>query len=215
MSQLSKSADIVFDATVFLIDDDELLCETVGLILESVGIRYQTFSCVDAFFRVYSKEACQSLAGCIVCDIRMPNISGLECQRILNSHHSILPVIFMTGYADVKIAVEAMQEDAFDFIEKPFREQAFIESVQRALSKNAEKLRKWETEKSILQSLATLSPREQAVMELMIDGLPNKAISTGLDISLRTVEVHRAHVLEKMAAKNVAELVKQVLTVRQ
>lgn len=215
MTQLSKSADIVSDATVFLIDDDELLCETVGLMLESVGIRYQTFPCVDAFFRVYSKEACQSLAGCIVCDIRMPNISGLECQRILNSHHSILPIIFMTGYADVQMAVEAMQEGAFDFIEKPFREQYFIESVQRALSKNSEKLRKWETKKSILQSLATLSPREQAVMELMIDGLPNKTISSKLDISLRTVEVHRAHVLEKMSAKNVAELVKQVLTVRQ
>ena len=203
------------DATVFLIDDDELLCETVGLMLESVGLRCQIFSSVDAFFHIYPQEVCQSLAGCIVCDIRMPKISGLECQRILNRHHSILPIIFMTGYADVKMAVEAMQEGAFDFVEKPFREQAFIESVQRALSKNAEKLSRWEAEKCIFQSLSTLSPREQVVMELMIDGLPNKTISAKLDISLRTVEVHRAHVLEKMAAKNVAELVNKVLTVRK
>ncbi|MEW9799456.1 response regulator transcription factor [Alteromonas sp. CYL-A6] len=207
---LSTSADV---ALVHLIDDDALMLDTVGMILDSVGIVHKDYVNADAFLNAYPKDAFSTMAGCVVCDIRMPGISGMECQRILNQYESVLPVIFMTGFADVRMAVDAMHEGAFDFVEKPFRDQTLIDTVQRALTHNAEVLQKRQSEQKVREALSTLSPREKDVMTLMLDGLPNKKISTTLNISLRTVEVHRAHVLEKMAARNVTELVKMVLSV--
>lgn len=196
---------------VHIIDDDELLLETIELVFDSVGIPHRGYGSAETFIQSYSPETFRTMAGCLVCDIRMPGVSGMECQRILNQYDSALPIIFVTGFADVKMAVEAMQEGAFDFVEKPFRHQTLIDTVHRALNQNAEMIVKNQAGEQVKALIGSLSPREYSVMELMLEGLPNKKISTALNISLRTVEVHRAHVLEKMACKNVTGLVRKVL----
>jgi FixJ family two-component response regulator len=146
-----------------------------------------------------------------VLDIRMPAMSGLELQQQLNLRGAVIPVIFMTGHGDIPMAVEAMQHGAFDFLQKPFREQDLIDRIQRAIVKDGE-LRKSLGENSRIKAhLESLTPREREVLDLMTKGKQNKEIGQDLGVSPRTVEIHRARVMEKMGAHSIAELVRMML----
>lgn len=200
---------------VHIIDDDDLLVETICHAFDTVDIQYSCYKNAEQFIDAFPADAFASMSGCLLCDIRMPGIGGLECQRKLNALGSALPIIFMTGFADVEMAVETIRTGAFDFVEKPFRHQKLIDTVQQALKQNASLLNDRQNMREIERALNTLSNREKTVLKLLIEGYPNKSIAKRLDISLRTVEVHRSRVFEKMAAKNVAELVKKIMSVEQ
>jgi two-component system, LuxR family, response regulator FixJ len=193
--------------TVMVVDDDSGVRNAMRLLLKSVGLECALFSSAQEFIAQYQPEQ----PGCLVLDIRMPAMSGLELQQQLNLRGAVIPVIFMTGHGDIPMAVEAMQHGAFDFLQKPFREQDLIDRIQRAILKDDE-LRKSLGENSRIRShLESLTPREREVLDLMTKGKQNKEIGQDLGVSPRTVEIHRARVMEKMGAHSIAELVRMML----
>ena len=195
---------------VYLVEDDDAVRDSLKLVLESVGLTVEDYARADEFLDAWSED----LAGCIVLDIRMPGMNGMELQRKLNSLHSTLPIIFVTGHGDVPMAVEAMQQGAVDFIQKPYREQELLDKIQKAIEIDTEQ-RKVLGERHVIEAqLATLTPRELEVMDLMVEGKANKSIAFDLDISQRTVEIHRARVMDKMDTRSVAQLVRKVMAVR-
>ena len=187
---------------VFIVDDDEAVRDSLELLLESAGHSILAFeSAPDAL------EACRArLPGCIVTDVRMPEMDGLEFQEKLSEAGIDVPVIVMTGHADVPLAVRAMKAGAADFIEKPFGDEAILASIEGALKRKPRV-----TDPALLERLESLTPREREVLELLVIGHPNKVIAHRLDISPRTVEIHRAHVMEKMKAKSLPELVRTAM----
>lgn len=198
------------EPTVYIVEDDDAVRDSLQLLLESVGMPVATFPRADAFLDDYHSE----MAGCLVLDIRMPGINGMELQRKLNTQHSTLPIIFVTGHGDVPMAVEAMQQGAVDFIQKPYREQELLDKIQQAMEMDAEHRQQLQEQHKIQERIDALTPREAEVMELMVEGKANKAIAFDLDISQRTVEIHRARVMDKMDAKSLAQLVRKVMAVR-
>jgi two-component system response regulator FixJ len=184
---------------VFIVDDDEAVRDSLDLLLESAGHAVQAFeAAADAL------AACRSrLPACIVTDVRMPEMDGLEFQEKLSEAGIRVPVIVMTGHADVPLAVRAMKAGAVDFIEKPFSDDAILASIDTAMARSARMV-----DPALMARIESLTPREREVLELLIVGHPNKVIAHRLDISPRTVEIHRAHVMEKMQAKSLPELVR-------
>jgi FixJ family two-component response regulator len=156
----------------------------------------------------------RSQHGCVVLDIRMPEMSGLEVQQRLNKEGSMLPVIFITGHGDVPMAVQAMKEGAFDFIQKPFREQDLVDRINHALQQDAENRKTVLQKADLKRRFDSLTQREHQVLDLVVDGRANKVIAIDLELSERTVEIHRANVMEKMGARSVAHLVKMHLTLK-
>jgi two-component system response regulator FixJ len=161
----------------------------------------------QAFLAAYSPDQ----PGCLVLDVRMPGMSGLELQHQLNRRGAIVPVIFITGHGDVPMAVEAMQEGAFDFVQKPFRDQELLERVNRALDKDRTTREQLNQTGGTRERFASLTPREREVMLLMVDGKANKVMAGDLGVSQRTVEIHRARVMEKMEARSLAHLVRMAI----
>jgi RNA polymerase sigma factor (sigma-70 family) len=193
---------------VNIVDDDAGVRTSIGMLLKSVGIPSSIYASAREFLDAHDA----SRPGCLVLDIRMPGMSGLDLQQELNARGVSLPIIFITGHGDVPMAVEAMRSGAFDFLQKPFRDQELIDRVQRALERDAENRRAAEERRQIRDRLETLTPREREVLELMAQGKPNKVMAGDLGLSQRTVEIHRAHVMEKMGADSVAQLVSMVLS---
>ncbi len=198
------------DMTVFIVDDDEAVRRSTAWLVESIGINVSTFISADEFFEKYNNEQ-----GCIIMDVRMPGMSGLEAQEEMQVRDIKLPLIFITGHGDVPMAVRALQRGAFDFIEKPFNDQLLLDSVQRGLKRNNEIVQSLIHDQSIDKRIAALTPREKEVMRRVTDGKPNKVIAIELNVSIKTVEVHRARMMEKMAVGSVAELVKTALQSKQ
>ena len=196
---------------VFIVDDDEAVRESLALLLDSIGQQCGSFTSAVDFLHNYN----QDMAGCIVLDIRMPGMNGLELQKKLNEISSILPIIFVTGHGDVPMAVEAMQHGAVDFIQKPYREQDLLDKINQALALDEKQRQALQERHSIVEKLESLTPREKEVMEMMVDGKANKVIAIDLGISQRTVEIHRARVMEKMETHSLAHLVKMVLAVEK
>ncbi len=194
-------------ATVFVVDDDEAVCTSLRLLLRSVGLPVVTCNSADEFLKQFDADS----PGCIVLDIRMPGMSGIELQQVLNEQNSITPIVFITGHGDVPMAVEAMQAGAVDFIQKPFRDQDLIDRINRALEKDRKTRAELGERDQILERIASLTPREREVMELVTVGKANKVIAGDLDVSQRTVEIHRARVMEKMGARSLAHLVRMVI----
>jgi len=187
---------------VFIVDDDEAIRDSLAWLLKTRGLYAETFASADDFLR----ECGPDLAGCLVLDIRMPGMSGLELQERLAHAGCTLPVIFLTGHADVPIAVAALKNGAFDFVEKPFNDNALVDLVIKGLERNA-RIRAEQAEKATVASrLSQLTSREREVMDLILAGKLNKVIADELSISMRTVEVHRARVLEKMGVRSAVEL---------
>jgi len=198
-------------ATIFVVDDDVAVRDALKLLLRSIGHAVETYASGQEFLESYREDR----PGCLVLDIRMPGMSGLELQQKLNERHSILPIIFITGHGDVPMAVEAMQAGAMDFIQKPFRDQDLIDRINQALEKDAHNRAALGERNEIRKRLETLTPREREVLDLVVRGKANKVIAGDLKLSQRTVEIHRARVMEKMHASSLAHLVRMVLEVNQ
>ena len=175
--------------------------------MRSVGLDYEIFHSADDFLSGHSNER----AGCLVLDIRMPGMGGLELQEKLNDLGSTLPIIFITGHGDVPMAVEAMQKGAVDFIQKPFRDQELLDRIGEGLKTDQERRSEREEKAEVRERIGKLTNREQQVLDLVVTGKPNKVIAYELGVSQRTVEIHRARVMEKMQAKSLADLVRMHL----
>jgi two-component system response regulator FixJ len=195
---------------VYVIDDDDGMRRALSLLLSTVGCKTLVFASPGDFLAQFNPDT----HGCLVLDIRMPGMSGLELQQHLNRTGCMLPVIFITGHGDVPMAVQAMKEGAFEFIQKPFRDQDLLDRINHALQQDAESRSNLARCADVVRRLETLTPRERQVMDMVVDGSANKVIAIDLNLSERTVEIHRAKVMEKMGARSVAHLVKLQLSLR-
>ena len=196
--------------TVYVVEDDEAVRDSLELLLKSDSKPLKTYDSANAFLKDYSDK----MAGCIVLDIRMPGMDGMELQKKLNDKHSILPIIFVTGHGDVPMAVDAMKEGAVDFIQKPYREEALLEKIEAALEQDQEQRKSLDEKQEIIRRVKSLTPREREIMDRMIAGQANKVIAIELEISQRTVEIHRSRVMHKMGTHSLAHLVRMVLSVK-
>ncbi|MDR3504937.1 MAG: response regulator FixJ [Acidocella sp.] len=198
------------DPVVHLIDDDEAVRQSLAFLLTSAGFAIRTYASATAFLDAL--VAVQP--GCVVTDVRMPGLSGLDLQRELISRRIGLPVIVMTGHGDVKLAVEAMKAGAVDFIEKPFQDETMISAIRTAFDRYARDARHSDETNAVEARLNALTVREREVLDGLLAGRPNKTIAYDLNISARTVEVHRANLMTKMGAASLPELVRMVLLSR-
>jgi FixJ family two-component response regulator len=198
------------DSTVFVVDDDDAVRDALSMLIRSVGLRVKTFPDARAFLESHQPDR----PGCLVLDVRMPGMSGLELQERLNGMRSALPIIFITGHGDVPIAVSAMRGGAVNFLQKPFDDQELLDSVHNSLEQNANMLRRLADREAIVTALRSLTAREREVLDRIVDGAPNKAVAYDLDLSERTVEIHRARAMKKMGAESLAELVQMVMRAR-
>jgi FixJ family two-component response regulator len=192
------------EPTVFVVDDDEPVRDAIGLLLDTVDIPHECYESATAFLSNYPGQR----TGCLVLDIRMPGMSGLELQDHLIADTDPLPIIFITGHGDIPMAVEAMKKGAIDFIRKPFRDQELLDRIQEALSRDAENREHYADLEAVRQRATSLTPREREVFERVAEGQANKVVAIDLEISERTVEIHRSQVMQKMEARNLADLVK-------
>lgn len=193
--------------TIALIEDDDAALDSLRLLLESRGMAARGF--------VTAEDFCASLGdglpGCVISDVRLPGMSGLDLQRLLRAQHKDVPLILITGHGDIAMAVTAMKEGAFDFIEKPYDAEHLIGRIESALAKDQELRLNEKRRLDLIERAAGLSPRQKEVMKLVAEGLSNKQIAQQLGISPRTVENYRAWVMERMDASSLAELVRKVL----
>ncbi len=192
---------------VFLIDDDDGVRRSLDALLRSNGLKTAAFASARDFLAQFDPDA----AGCLVTDVRLPGMSGIELLQKLRMQNCHMPVIVITGHGDVPLAVEAMKGGAVDFIEKPFRDHVLLTAVRRALKLADEDHEQRIATREIWTRLMTLTPREHQVLDMVVAGKANKVIAIDLDLSIKTVEFHRAHVMEKMRVDSLAELVQMVL----
>jgi len=189
--------------TVFIVDDDEAVRDSLSLLMEAESLSVECFASAMEFL-----ERCPNdKPGCLLLDIRMPQMSGLELRDELLQRGSTMPIVFITGHGDVPMAVDAMKQGAIDFIQKPFRDEELLERVHQALHRNKEERSNAEKIREVSERFARLTPRETEVMTMVVAGNANKVIAQDLGVSQRTVEIHRARVMEKMGARSIAHLV--------
>ena len=196
-------------AAVYLIDDDAAVRTSTAMLLEAAGMRVRSFGSGREFLAI----AADLHAGCVLTDVRMPEMDGLELQRRLRELGVRLPVVVMTGHADVPMAIRALKAGASDLIEKPFKEDMLIGAIQSAIATSRENFELDRQKASIKSSLATLTPREREVLDALVAGHPHKIIARDLGMSPRTVEVHRARIMDKTGAHSLSELVRWVMFV--
>lgn len=189
---------------VLIIDDDESVREALLFLMKSVELNAKAYASAKEFMTQYETD----VPGCLVSDIRMPGMSGLELQQELKNRGSQMPIIFITGHGDIPMAVEAIKHGAEDFLTKPFRDQDLLDCINTAMGKDQEQRRKLNEREAIEQRLITVTTRERQVLDRVVAGKANKVIAFELNLSHRTVEVHRSRVMEKMQAHSLAELVK-------
>lgn len=194
---------MVSEGTVYVVDDDPAVRDSVKWLVESVGLRVQTFASAREFLAAYRDQG----PGCLVLDLRMPGISGIETQEMLHEHGVSLPVIIVTGHGDVPVAVRAMKLGAVDFLEKPCNDHQLLERIQRSVELHAHQRGEHAERERMSRVVATLSPRERSVMELIVAGKSNKEVAIALGVSPKTVESHRANVMRKIGVGSLAELV--------
>lgn len=195
------------DALIHVVDDDPALRRALVFLFESVGWRVAAHASAEDFLASWQRAA----PGCIVLDIRMPAMSGLELQQVMMTRGIALPIVFLTGHADVSLAVQAMKHGACDFIEKPFRDQVLLDAVAKAVRGSAERHADEQARQAAAAAFGRLSPREYEVARLVAQGLPNKSIARVLAISERTVHVHRQRVMEKTGVGSAAQLARLML----
>lgn len=195
--------------TVFVVDDDDAMRESLEFLLGSVGVEARPFASASEFLEFYRPE----MGGCLLLDVRMPGMGGLELQERLRALGYKIPVVIMTAYADVPMAVRAMQAGALDFIEKPFNDQQLLDRVHKALEQE-HTLRNEQAEQAPIRSrFEQLTPRESEILKLVVEGYLNKQIASELGLSIKTVEQHRARVMEKTEAGSLADLVRMAIAV--
>lgn len=191
------------DVIVFVVDDNASIRDSLRYLLESVNLKVETFESAEIFLKQIDTDH----AGCLILDVRMPGMSGLELQSALLSKTTTLPIIILTGHGDVPMAVRAMSQGSFDFLQKPFNGPQLLEKVQAAIAHSQQLLSEKSSRIEIATRYKTLTRREKEVMTMIVAGKANKVIATDMCISLRTVEVHRHRVMEKMLTRSVADLV--------
>ena len=192
---------------VYVVDDDEGMRRALTVLMTTVGYNAVAFAKAADFLAKFDPDQ----HGCAVLDVRMPEMSGLEVQQQLNRSGALLPLIMVTGHGDIPMAVQAMKDGAFDFLQKPFRDQELLDRINAALKQDSENRAMLEQQADLKRRAESLTPREREVMNLVVDGKANKVIAIDLGLSERTVEIHRANVMEKMGARSVAHLVKMQL----
>ncbi len=190
------------ETTVFVVDDDRTFRESLRWLLESMNLKVQAYASAEEFLGAHDPER----PGCLLLDIRMPHLSGLQLQEMLAARGASLPVIFVTGHGNVPMAVRAMKRGAVDFLEKPFNDETLLERVQEALAIDIRRRREAAEREWIAERVARLTHREQQVLGAIVSGRANKQIAAELGISVKTVEIHRGHVMQKMRVSSVAEL---------
>jgi len=191
------------EAKVHIVDDDEAIRNSLSFLMHSEGISVQAYASAEEFLA----KSNPSTRGCLLLDVRMPGLSGLELQKLLNEKYFTLPIIIITGYADVDIAVQAMKAGAIDFIEKPFENEYLLSKIHACMQRSSHLY----TENEGVLRLSLLTKREHEVMDLLVEGFQNKVIANKLSISPRTVELHRAKVMEKLKAKSLSDVVRIAL----
>ncbi|MEI2741590.1 MAG: response regulator transcription factor [Candidatus Competibacter sp.] len=190
--------------TVFLIDDDQAVRDAIGLLLQASGLAVETFANAADFLEAGVIQR----PGCLLLDVRMPGLSGLDLQKQLRAQGHRVPIIFMTGHGDVPMAIRAMKAGAFDFIEKPFQGQTLLARIREALTLDQRERRRQACRDDAAARMALLSPREREVLERVAEGQYNKVIAAELGISLSTVEIHRKRVMEKLKADSLSDLIR-------
>jgi two-component system response regulator FixJ len=204
--ELRNGESVERAVAVHVVDDDAAVRDSLRFLLQASGFSVCTHASAEAFLAVAA-----DVAGCVLTDVRMPEMDGLEMQRRLNERGVRLPVIMMTGQADVPVAVRAMKAGAVDFLEKPVDDALLVDAVGRALAAGRRSREAASAAAAAARLLGDLTPREREVLDLLVAGLPNKAIALELGASPRTIEVHRARILEKLAVRSLPELVRLVL----
>jgi two-component system response regulator FixJ len=197
----------VNDAIVFVIDDDASVCDSINLILSLKGMRTQVFSSAEDFLETYRPE----WRGCILTDLQMPGMSGLDLQRALHDRGILLPVVVLTAHGDVPTTRVAMKGGAFDFLEKPVNDEVLLDVLKSAIREDDHRHAAERAEDATRSRLARLTPRERAVLDLLIEGLSQREIAARLTISPRTVEVYKARMMEKLQCRSLAELIRIAL----
>jgi FixJ family two-component response regulator len=203
-----KAAKMNPEPTVFIIDDDEAVRRFLSGLIASVGLNVETYASAQEFLDADEP----SQPGCLLLDIRMPGMSGIELQKELASRNIRIPIIILTGHGNVQVAVHAMKAGAIDFIEKPFNNELLLDRIQMAVAESVDADTTRVRREQIIGRVELLTPRERQVLDIVAAGETNKGIARRLDISEKTVEIHRAKVMEKMQAKSLADLVKMVAT---
>jgi two-component system, LuxR family, response regulator FixJ len=191
---------------VYVVDDDDAVRRSLSVLMRSVGLASRTYSSATDFLQGYEPGG----PACLVADVRMPGMSGLELQQEIKARGIEMPIVFITGYGDVQMAVEAMKSGAVDFVQKPFRDQDLLDCINVALQKDRDVRNERAGATAARKRLDTLTPRESEVLEKVVQGCANKVIAMDLGVSQRTVELHRARVMQKMGVRSVAELVQLV-----
>ncbi len=198
------------EPVVHVVDDDPNLLKSLRWLLESVGLKVATFDRARDFLADFDPAQ----PGCVILDVRMPGMSGLELTQHLKSRHIAIPVILLTGHGDTGMAVQSMRDGAFDFVEKPYSEQKLLDRIHEAIEHDCRTRRELAERDEALSRVAQLTPREREVLDLIVQGLGNKQMASRLGISEKTVEVHRSRIMKKLEAKGVADVVKLALLLR-
>jgi FixJ family two-component response regulator len=191
------------DAKVYIVDDDDSVRESLLALLEQVGLAAADFPSAETFVKAVAQDA----RGCLLLDVRMPGMGGLRLQEVLRERGVSLPIIVLTGHADVPMAVRALKAGAFDFVEKPFNPQDLLERIENCLAQDAKAKAAAERQRQAATAIAELTAREQEVLRLLVTGKPSKVIASKLGISEKTVDVHRSNVMRKAGVRSAAELV--------
>jgi two-component system response regulator DctR len=195
------------EPTVFIVDDDAAVLDSIAELVMSVGLQAATFRSSREFLDGFDPE----LPGCLVLDVRMAHISGPALQDELNAIGARIPIVFISGHGDIAVAIKTIKAGAVDFVQKPYREQQLLDSINEALRRDAESRLVTNTGEGFAERLATLTEREHDVLEQVAKGLSSKSIARLLDISYRTVELHRGHIMEKLRVRSAAELIRIVI----
>jgi FixJ family two-component response regulator len=195
------------DPIVFVVDDNSAVCDAIGWLVEEVGLQAKTFTSAQEFLAFYRPE----MRGCLVLDVRMPEMSGLDLQEKLIEAKCRIPVIFITGHGDIPVTVRAMKAGAFDFLQKPFSDQALLDDIFAAIQRDLRLCSQDKRRATAELALSVLTRRERDILRLLRDGKSSKVIAADLNISVRTVEGHRAQIMRKMKVHNIGQLVEFVL----
>jgi FixJ family two-component response regulator len=199
------------EPTVFIIDDDDAVLDSIAELVKSVGLRATTFRSAREFRDSFNPDQ----PGCLVLDVRMSHTSGPALQDELNAMGARIPIVFISGHADIAVAIKTIKAGAVDFVQKPYPEQQLLDSINQALRRDAEARQVNSSGEGVAERLAKLTERERVVLEQVAKGLSSKEIARALDISFRTVELHRSHIMDKLQVRSVAELIRLVIEGRK
>src|SRR5580692_11731564 len=202
-----EETDDMSEPTVFIVDDDTAVLDSIAELVTSVGLRAATFRSAQEFRDSFKAGQ----PGCLVLDVRMAHTSGPALQDELNALGARIPIVFISGHGDIAMAIKTIKAGAVDFVQKPYHEQQLLDSINEALQRDAEARQVASSSEGFAERLATLTERERHVLEQVVKGLPSKSIARVLDISYRTVELHRGHIMEKLRVRSAAELIRLVI----